>query len=138
MESARYHDGCPTKPDVGGDFHGRSCPLWLFRFLHGGLFLLGLRDSSAITDRLLNRLIGHGADAGGGGHRDGLQHGQSGGDGQWAQKPEQHHRPQGVGIDFRQPFQAQPGQKHHGDDDTAGKAHVENFCEYGLHTITPA
>ena len=130
-----HHDGCPCRPNVRGDLHGRG--LRLLRWLGWGN-LLPDRCGGVLPDRLGNALIGDCADAGGGGHRDGLQHGQPGGNGQGAQKPEQHHRPQSVGIDFRRPFQEQPRQQHHGNDDAAGETHVENFRENSLHTLTPA
>ena len=97
------HDGCPSRPNTGGDLHGRGLRLRLRCRLCGGR-LLPDRRGSVLPDRLGNALIGHGTDAGSGAHREGLQHGQSGGDGQGAQQPEQHHRPEGVGIDFRRPF----------------------------------
>ena len=100
--AARCHDGRPSQPDVRGDLHGRRFHIRLSRLRRDNL--LPDRRGGVLLDCLGNALIGDCADTGGGGHREGLQHGQPGGDGQRAQKPEQHHRPESVGIDFRRPF----------------------------------
>ena len=139
-DAVSRHKGCPGQPDACGGLHGRNGLLRLFQLLRrlGGNQLLPDRCGNTLPDRLGNGPVGYGADAGGGRHREGLQHGQPGSDGQGAQKPEQHHCPQGIGIDLRRPFQEKTCQQHHGNHDAAGKAHVENSCKNRLHSLTPA
>ena len=134
------HDGRPGQPDVRSGLHGGQFCLRLLQLLRrlGWNKLLPDRRGNALPDRLSSRLIGYGTDTGGGIHWNRLQHGQTGGDGQGAQKPEQHNRPQGIGIDLRRPFQEKPRQQHHGNHNAAGKAHIENFGKCSLHTLTPA
>ena len=138
--AAQQHDRCSKQPE--DTYHSRSGKgAFLLRFLgstglHGifGLYL-GLYLNPLCRDignagsqplRLGDLRFRH------------FQHRYRRLDGHGAQQSEQHHRPQGIGIDFGSLFQTHPGQQHHSSDYGCCQAHIQNLREKRFHSLTSA